>query len=79
MAMERLFRHRQTKEAETDKLILKRFKPVLYSTINIFTVCHWNPHKRNADSRQGKGYLYLLRSPAECASDRSEARNLNNH
>ena len=32
MAMERLFRHRQTKEAETDKLILKRFKPVLYST-----------------------------------------------
>jgi hypothetical protein len=32
MAMGKLFRHRQTKEAETDKPNLKRLKPVLYST-----------------------------------------------
>ena len=33
MVMVKLFRHRQTKEAETDKLNLKRLSPVLYSTL----------------------------------------------
>ena len=31
--MEKLFRHRQTKEAATDKLILTLVRPALYSTL----------------------------------------------
>jgi len=38
MAMVKLFRHRQTKEAATDKPNLKRLSPVLYSALALLTL-----------------------------------------
>ena len=35
MVMVKLFRHRQTKKAATDKPNLKRLSPVLYSTLTL--------------------------------------------
>ncbi|MCF6267954.1 MAG: hypothetical protein L3J57_15660, partial [Desulfuromusa sp.] len=45
--MEKLFRHRQTKGAETDKLNLTLVRPALYSTFIALTeiIILRNPHK----------------------------------